>query len=837
MTAIAQEDVSVFRRCIRKASIGVSAVALGVALAAQAAHAEDQNKPKPKEAEFYSVDEVIVTGTRDYGVKARESTAPVTVISAARLEQTGQSNLLGALQRLDPSYSFNNFGGDLNNLVRSPRLRGLSTNHVLVLVNGKRRHGTANLASTTFAKGSAGADIELIPVAAVDHIEILEDGAAAQYGSDAIAGVINIILKNSPDTGGVNALIGSYGPSYNSNTHGNGLTRNLQVDKGYGLGEQGFLHLSADLTSHLHSNQTGPDRNLYSPVPRVGPGTAYPWVDPNTVSAIIGDPAYILGAAGFNSGFKFDNGVELYAFGTGAGRRAESFQNYRAPNWNGAADARVALYPNGFVPAETIHESDWAVTGGVKGGFLDDGRWDLSFTYGADEIDVGINQTANSSLFNDTQAAYGAGWTPRQFYVGQYSNSQRTINLDFTKPFSLSFLPSPINVAVGAENRNETYKIVQGDFWSYYKGGPAAWVGIRPTDAGDYSRDVFAGYVDFSTKPLPQWKVDIAGRYETYSDFGDTINGKLSTRYDFSPAFAVRGTVSTGFRAPTLAEEFFSQSTVTPTSANVVLATNSSAASIAGAQPLKPEKSTNISVGVVTEFLPGLHASVDAYQIDIRDRIVSTGGLTGPTALAAIAASGNSVAPGSFGAVSFFVNGADTRTRGVDVKADYSIDVGADGAFRFDFAASFFETTILSVRDAPAAFNGAPLLDAQARSYITGNVPHAKVIYGGSYLRDAWTFTLHFTQYGYVSSVNSTLTTGTAPYYTSVISPKLITDLEIGYDFDFGLHAAIGGNNVFGVRPDEAPFPARFFNANVLSTFAPYGVNGGYYYARAALKF
>lgn len=835
MAVIECEGFSFFRRVFRVRLRGARAAALGAALAAQIAHAEEANKPKPKEADFFSVDDVIVTGTRDYNVKARESTAPVTVISAAKLEQTGQSNLLGALQRLNPSYSFSGFGGDLNNLVRSPRLRGLSTNHVLVLVNGKRRHGTANLSSTTFTKGSAGADLELIPVASVDHIEILEDGAAAQYGSDAIAGVINIILKNSPDQGSVSALIGSYGPSYNANTHGNGLTRNLQVDKGVGWGEQGFLHLSADLTSHLHSNQNGSDRNIYSPAPRVGPGTAFPWLNPDTVGGIIGDPAYILGVAGFNAGYRFDNGVEVYGFGTGGGRRAESFQNYRTPNLNGQTPQILSFH--GFLPAETIHESDWAVTGGVKGSFLDDGRWDLSFTYGADEIDVGVNDTANASLFNDTRAAFGSGWTPRRFYIGQYSNSQRTINLDFTKPFSFGFLPAPINVAVGAENRHETYKIVQGDFWSYYKGGPAAWVGIRPSDAGEHSRESFAGYADVSTRPLPQWKVEIAGRYETYSDFGDTVNGKLSTRYDLSPAIGIRGTVSTGFRAPTLAEEFYTQSTVTPISATITLAPNTSAASLAGAQPLKPEKSTNVTVGLVTELLPRLHASIDAYQIDIRDRIVSTGNLTGPSALAAIAASGNVVSPGFNGFASFFVNGANTRTRGVDLKADYSIDVGEDGAFRFDFAASFFETTILSVRDAPSAFKGAPLLDAVARANLTANVPHAKIIWGGSYLRDAWTFTLHFTQYGSVSSVSAWLLTGGAPYTTSVISPKLITDLEIGYDFDFGLHAAVGGNNIFGVRPDIAPFPARFFNANVFSTFSPFGINGGYYYARASLKF
>lgn len=450
----------------------------------------------------------------------------------------------------------------------------------------------------------------------------------------------------------------------------------------------------------------------------------------------------------------------------------------------------------------------------------------MSLTYGADTVDVGINETANAALFNDVLAAFGTGWTPRQFYLGRYSNSQRIINLDLTKPISLSFLPAPLNIAIGAENRRETYNVRQGDFWSYYSSGPAAEVGARPTDAGNHGRDVFAGYVDIGSKPLPQWKVEIAGRYETYSDFGGTVNGKLSTRYDFSPALAFRGTVSTGFRAPTLAEEYFSQSIVSPISANVVLAANSPAAAIAGAQALKPEKSTNVSLGVVTEFLPRLHAAIDVYQIDIRDRIVTTGGLTGATALAAIAASGNAVAPGSFGQVSFFVNGADTRTRGIDIKADYSIDVGADGAFRFDFAGTFFETTILAVNNAPPAFAGAPLLDAAARSIITDWVPHTKLIFGGSYLRDAWTFTLHFTQYGNVSSVSSTITTGRAPYYTVVITPKLIADLEVGYDFDFGLHAAIGANNAFGVRPDQTPLPTRFYNANIYPAFSPFGVNG-----------
>ncbi|TRL31201.1 TonB-dependent receptor [Methylosinus sporium] len=806
----------------RRHSIEASLAALALALAALSARAEDR---KPTEL---SVDDIIVTGTRDYNVKARESTAPVTVLGSNRIAQTGANNLFDALQKLDPSYAFSGFGGDLDNLVRTPSLRGLTANHVLVLVNGKRRHGTANMGEFN-NNGVNGVDLEQIPLSAIDHVEILEDGAAAQYGSDAIAGVINIILKDSPDSGEVSALIGSYGPSYNTNTHGNGLTRTGRVDKGFALGENGFLHLSADLASHLHSNQSGPDRAFYSAAPRVGPGTPFPWLNPDTVGLFYGDAAYLRGAGGLNAGYEFDNGLEAYLFGTGARRRGESFQGFRTPTLNGALPTMLTI--SGFLPAETIHETDWSVTGGLKGSFFEDGRWDLAFTYGADVVDVGINDTANASLFN------ARGWTPRQFYIGQYSNSQRTINLDFTKPVPLPFWASPFNIAFGAESRRDTYRIIQGDAWSYYQGGPAALVGIRSTDAGAHGRDSFAGYVDVSNKPLPQWKIEIAGRYETYSDFGDTVNGKLSTRYDVTPQIALRGTVSTGFRAPTLAEEFYTKSQVSPVSAIIVLAPNSAAAALAGARPLKPEKSTNVTVGLVLEPLPNLHASVDAYQIDLRDRIVSTGTLTGDAANAAIAASGNVVSPGFAGFVSYFVNGADTRTRGVDVKADYSIDAGSDGAFHFDFAASFFDTTILRVAEAPAAFNGAPLLDASAKSFLTASVPHAKIIFGGSYLLDAWTFTLHFTHYGWVTQVTPNYVTGGAPYTTATNSPKLITDLEIGYDFDFGLHTAIGGNNVFGVRPDASPFYARFTNANVTNNFSPYGINGGYYYARASLKF
>jgi iron complex outermembrane receptor protein len=799
--------------------------------------AQEQQREQPEQTGVISgrVEDVIVsTGTRDYGVTARQSSAPVSVIGQETLEATGATNLVDALQHLSPSYSIYGVGGDLNNLIRSPRLRGLTASHVLVLVNGKRRHRTANLSSSGFTKGAEGADLDLIPLALVDHIEILEDGAAAQYGSDAIAGVINIILKDDRIGGVLSDQTGTYGPSYNPNGHGNGLTHNPEFWKGFAIGDQGFVDIGLDLTSHLHSNQTGPDRTQDGTGVRVGPGTAYPWIDPN-VPSIIGDAAYITGSGGINAGYTLNNGVDLYAFATGAGRRADSFQNYRAPNLNGTALNKIIDF-NGFVPAETIHEGDWSLTGGAKGKIFDDVRWDLSLTYGADKIDVGLNDSANVALFNDTLAATGVGWTPRHFYIGQYYLTEQTVNLDLGKEFAPAFLPAPVNVSIGAENRRETYQVGRGDQWSYYSSGPAAWVGIRPTDESNHSRESFAGYADLSSSPLPEWKIDIAGRYETYSDFGDTANGKFSTRYDISPAIALRGTVSTGFRAPTLGEEFFSQTTVSPTTANVVLPPNSSAAALAGAAPLKPEKSTNISLGTVTEPIRDLHLSVDAYQIDLRDRIVSTGGITGEPALAAIAASGNSLQAGAAGTVSYFVNGADTRTRGIDFKTDYAYDTG-QGKLHLDASLGLFGTSILSVAASPASLHGVPLLNPAARSNITDYTPHVKAIFGGSYSQDAWTFTLHCTQYGEVSATTASPLTGAAPYYTNRISPKLITDGEIDYDFGLGLRATIGGNNLFGVRPDKTLFASRSFGAGIFPTFSPFGVNGGFYYGRLAWNF
>lgn len=305
------------------------------------------------------IDTVIVTGTRKVGTSVRESAAPIAVISGESLQETGASNLFDAMTALVPSYNSQSVGGDLGNMIRSVQLRGLGPNHTLVLINGKRRHNTASMTADAGPNQySSPADLDLIPVAAIDHVEILMDGAAAQYGSDAIAGVVNIILKSSASAGSASVLVGRFGDSkVNPHHEHNGLTRDLSIDQGFKLLDSGFLHLSAQLRDHDFTNQTGADlvttAGFGTPlVPRSPSSDPYP-------SKVSGDAKSKVGALAANAGIGLGNGIEVYSNATYAHRNAYSWQNWRTPT------KAPKFYPNGFEPLETAKENDYAITAGI----------------------------------------------------------------------------------------------------------------------------------------------------------------------------------------------------------------------------------------------------------------------------------------------------------------------------------------------------------------------------------------------------------------------------------------------------------------------------------------
>ncbi|KAF1057840.1 TonB-dependent receptor [Burkholderia gladioli] len=756
-------------------------------------------------------DAVVVTGARTQ-TRASQSLTPVDVIGGAQLQQTGAANLRDALVRLSPSITRESYAGDTAVLTDVLSMHGLTPDHVLVLVNGKRRHTTANISlDGGLNQGSTGVDISTIPVALIDHIEILRDGAAAQYGSDAIAGVINIILRRNSRGGSVES---SNGQTY----AGDGFRNNESAVAGFNLGGNGFLDLAADFSRQNHTVRTGPDDYFG----RFAPGQGY-------ANPIEGDPASTRTSVGFNAGYHLGDSVELYGFGTYAHRRGEAYQNFRP------GTVLPAVYPNGFSPVETVNENDFSVTAGIKGENLFGFSWDLSSTYGGNYESFGLLDSANTGLYS------AQGNTPTSFHLSTVSSTQLTNNLDLSRALRLPLLPAPLSVSFGLEQRHETYSVSPGDEASYLLGGAQALPGLAPVSASRSSRDVLGTYVDLSTLITPRWKIDLAGRFEHYSDVGDTANGKLATRYQFSPALAVRGSVSTGFRAPSLAEENYTNVNVSPASANGLLAANSGAARLIGAQPLKSEKSTNFNLGLVLTPTRDLNLAIDAYQIDIRDRIVEGGTASGTAAIAALQAAGLSVpgsVPASSVSASYFTNGADTRTRGLDLTGTWHTGFGAYGQVDWDLGVNFNTT---SVTRAGTTASGAPQLNAQQIAWLTTSTPKNRVIVGGTWHRDKWAVTIHETRFGPTTSEETYIVGPNAFSTTQFLrfpnAAKYTTDIEVRYDLTKRFQVALGAINLFDAKPSELPYEAQLEGIRYDSAAATIGANGGFYYARLRYAF
>jgi iron complex outermembrane receptor protein len=752
-----------------------------------------------------AIQDVVVTGTRDTQRSAGESLSPIDVISAKDLQRTGQTDLRDALVKLLPSVNRLAQTGDAANLTSALTLRGLSPNHVLLLVNGKRRHTSANItADPGSQQGATPVDIDLIPVSAVDHIEVLRDGAAAQYGSDAIAGVINVILKNSSRGGALTLTSGEYFKH-------DGFTLGGAADAGLPLGEDGFLHLSTEYRRHEHSLRSAPDQ-------RTG---AY-------ANKTLGDPSIRREAFGANAGISVNKDVDLYAFATVAHRTGGSYQNYRLPS------RLPQVYPDGFSPVETSNETDGGVTGGIKGSGLAGWRWDLSATYGTDNVKIGMVDSANTDLY----AATGA--TPTSFHLSQFKNTQQAVNGDLARSFDTGALAAPLGVALGAEFRREIYEIGAGDPASYFGSGAQALPGLSPVSAGKHSRNIGAAYADFSTRFTSQWEGELAGRYEHYSDAGSTRNAKLSTRYEFSPRVALRATASTGFRAPSLAQEYYTSLAVSPTTAGGQLAVNSDAARKLGAAPLRPEKSRSYNLGLVAEPIDNLHLTLDAYRINIRDRIVQGGTYSGQVAINALTGAGI-VLPSGLSSVSasYFANGVDTRTQGVDLVASYPTTLGSAGRIDWDLSANINNSKVTRVG---IDGNGKTLLNAQQVGYLTTATPKNKLIVGGAWTLNDWSVSLHATRYG-KTATEATFYAGPNIYSTTVFnhienSPKTITDLEVRYALSKKWQVAGGANNLFNVYPDKVPAISRYLGVYQYDTAsAQIPFNGGYYYLRASYKF
>lgn len=808
---------------------------------------------------------VVVTGSR---VKRSvvQSSAPIDVVTAEELQATGAGTLSDALDLILPSFNLPAIAGqDQSAIVRPANLRGLNADQMLVLVDGKRRHASAIVnANSSINKGSEPVDLNMIPFAAIDHIEVLRDGASAQYGSDAIAGVINIVLKRDDHGGELTSRNGIY-------DFKDGFTSQNGGDVGFKLGSRGFVHLSGEIFSQNFTDRSADAEGPFYYAQASGaPDPREATVSHDKI--IDGLPLTRALNLGYNADLRLDGSAHLYSFSTFTARHGNGYENFRYPNGNNDPPYDWSVYPDGFEPREAIHEIDFSTTVGAKGADLYGWTWDVSSTYGKDDAAVFTDHTINATL--------GPG-SPTSFYDGSWINTEFTNDVDFSRAFQVG-LSEPLHVAAGAEYRNNSYAIKPGELGSYETGsytsfcapvttadtsdpcypdttkypspGAQSYNGFSPDRAGHAYRDNVAGYLDLEAKVLPRWDVGVAVRFEHYSDFGDTRTGKISMRYQLLPFLAVRGTVNNGFRAPTVGQSLYAtSSTFFQTVNNVLTAIDVVTAPVAstearalGATPLQPETSSNYSLGFVATPTRDIDITVDAYRIYVRHRILETGILSeelDPGIGTALQQAGVDPATN----VQYFTNAADTRTQGMDVIANMRTRLGAWGLVRWIAEGNWNQTSFTRIEPNPPQLAdlaqtspGFQLFDVAQQGYLASGTPRSKIILGGTWLKGPLTANLHVVRYGHVVDSSK----ADSDIYEE-IPPAWITNLDVAWRFERGLTVGIGANNLFDQYPPETSLAFRgdlgpgskYVGSQKYSGFSPYGYFGGFYYLRLSYRF
>jgi iron complex outermembrane receptor protein len=908
---------------------------------ALAAPAAAQTAPQAAANAQPAGEQIVITGSRAANRTVANSPVPVDVIGADQIKNTGQTETNKILNQLVPSFNFPQPSiADGSDALRPATLRGLGPDQTLVLINGKRRHVSALLnINGTVGRGSAAVDLNLIPGIAINRVEVLRDGAAAQYGSDAIAGVIDIQLKNASHGGTASVTWGEYvttvadvlkETSLQTNAAGQPMLnpadpryflanydgeRHVQdgaqvtagVNVGIPLGRNGFVNLSGEYHLRQDVNRAGYDLR---PNFTLGVTSATTVFDPrelgfNRLEFKFGDPRSHDYNLVLNSGYDITPDWQLYAFGTYGHRNALSAANWRQYNNTSVNRDWSALAPNqaptnanfvpltsmGFLPLIGTKLRDYAGTIGIRGEM---GGWhtDLSIGRGKDKFDYQVHNSLNTSFGPQSQ---------HDFDAGGLRYAQNIANLDVSKDYDVGFA-KPLTVAAGAEYRHEQFQERPGDLQSWAIGplfrasfattaanctaqqgvfnagtgicsfpgraapaGAQGFPGIPDISRTNAKRHSYAAYAEADTDPIQGLTTTIAGRYEHFSDFGSTWNGKIAARYEFVPGYAIRGAISNGFRAPSLHQQFF-----TTTSTNFIggvpvdiatLAVNAPAAVALGAQPLKPEKSVNLSAGATANPLRGLTFTADYYHIKIKDRIVLTetlgNGGTGNTATvqAAVTAKLAQLGFPQVAAARFFINGLDTTTQGLDVVAAYRFNLSDFGRWNVTAAYNHNKTKIDKRLNAVGPLSQIPgivLFGRVEGIRFTDGQPHDKVVLSADGDVGKFGITARTTRYGKVISPGAANPIADPTSLTAlgpddiVLGAKWITDLEVRVHSG-PVEFAIGSNNIFDVYPDRSPFGPRpasagggFYPANQIyipySIFSPFGFDGRFVYGRVSVN-
>lgn len=771
------------------------------------------------------VQEIVVTGTRTTGRSRLDTLAPVDVVTSQSLQQRGVTELAAALSTTVPSISFprpsNTDGTDA---VRPATLRGQGPDQTLVLVNGTRRHVSALLNTNgSVGRGSAAVDLNAIPSTALERIEVLRDGAAAQYGSDAIAGVVNLRLREAATGGGLSVTYGQYETEFDGfyGRDGNisdGATTTVSGWQGLPLGADGFLTLSAEYRDRENTNRSDIDRR----------------VTPNRITSRFGDADVEDVSFYANAGKPLGDVWEAYGWFGVQERDASSAATFRTPT---DANQNVpAVYPNGYLPKLATDTSDLSAALGLRGeiaGF----NADFNVAYGKNDINFGVRDTINPS--------YGAA-SQTSFEAGGLEYSQTVFSADFSRGVDVG-LAGPLNVAFGLQARTETFEINQGEPTSYNRGpitnvsfGSRGFTGFTPGNEVDVDRDAVGVYVDLEGQLTEQFSASAAVRYEDYSDFGSNTSGKVSARYDFTPAFALRGAVSSGFRAPSLQQQYYTATSIlyingVPFETGTYPSVSPVGVALGG-QALDPETSRNYALGLVYRR-GAFELTVDAYRIEVEDRIVLSETFQG----SATAAPGTNarviadlLAPFGATAARFFINGVDTETNGVDVVARYRIVDPQAGTFDLTAAGNINEFEVTKTPTASTSVLPTPtsLFGRQAVLRFEEGAPKQKLTLQGDWSREAWGATLRTTFYG-SALAPGTLANGSADSETGV---RGLVDLEARRTFPMGVTVALGADNLFDVYPRQIPPNLNTTGAAPFSSFSPFGFNGRFLYGRVSLR-
>ncbi len=851
-------------RAVLTASAAFSVLALNTASAQ-----EQTNQAEAPE----DVEQIAIVGTRGAPRSVGESAVPIDIISDEEFKNQGSTDMVSMLQTVVPSFNVNDQPiNDASSLVRPANLRGMASDHTLVLVNGKRRHRSAVITflGGGLSDGAQGPDISVIPATALKQVEVLRDGAAAQYGSDAIAGVVNFVLKDNSEGGVVEARYGSY-------YEGDGDMMQISGNVGLPLSDDGFINLTAEYRT---ADPTSRSVQRDDAAALIAAGNTF-----------VEDPAQIWGNPEIkddiklfaNLGLDLSNSAQAYMFGNYAEREVEGGFYYRNPHTRGGvydggvdtdgtplllvgdldgldngiscptvritdgnvldnadygliADNSTAvgancfafneMFPGGFTPRFGGTITDMSLVFGTRGELANEVGYDVSVNLGQNEVDFAISNTLNPSL---------GPQTPTSFKPGKYTQSEQTFDFDLHKPFDVG-LAEPLFLAGGFQYRHESYESLAGDTASYEIGPLAAqgfgigsngFPGLSARSQSDASRHNIAFYLDAEVFLSDDFMVAGAVRYEDYSDFGDTTKGKISARWQATDSIAFRGAVSTGFKAPTIGQsnvrnvttafgtdgELIDRATLPPTDPISVQK---------GGSVLTPEESTSYSLGMVAEFDSGLFLTVDYYNIEVTDRISTTSGIKlTEEDIAQLLAQGVSDAS-SFTEVSFFTNDFDTTTEGVDVVANYSQEMFG-GDTKYSLAYNWTSTVVDEASDN---------ISAERIRMLEDNLPAVRWSLTANHTNGDWRVLGRLNYFGstYEDHLDSALPIDN-------ISSEITVDVEVAYHFTDDLQLVVGAKNALDEYPDENTLYDNEIAGAKYPVTSPMGINGGFYYLRGIYTF